>query len=142
MLSAGLTVVCLGGGGIAVVAAGIRSHGVEEVIDKDLSSARLAADLGATALVILTDVDGVYRDFGSASARLIRSGGVTALRELNLPAGSMGPKVEALCRFVESGGTFAACGALDQAEQVLSGAAGTRVLAGAAPIRFVQASRS
>lgn len=140
LLAAGLTVVCLGGGGIPVVTARGDSHGVDGVIDKDLSSAMLATALGATGLVILTDVDGVYRDFGSAAARLIRSGGVTAMRELDLPSGSMGPKVEALCRFVDGGGRVAACGALDQADQVLSGHAGTRVLAGAHPIRYERAA--
>lgn len=134
LLCAGLVVVCLGGGGIPVVRDGETSQGVEAVIDKDLASALLAQDLGAHGLIILTDVDGVYADFGLPSARRIQSGGVAHMRRLTLPAGSMGPKVEALCRFVEGGGQFAACGALDQPGDILRGAGGTRVLPDPAPL--------
>ena len=129
LVDAGLTVVCAGGGGIPVVetAAGLR--GVEAVIDKDLTSALLATELHADALLLLTDVDGVYERFGTPAARPIRSASPSGLRQLGLPKGSMGPKVEALCRFVERGGRFAAIGNLADVSDILDGTAGTRCVA-------------
>lgn len=122
----GVTVTCVGGGGIPVVPDGFGGlRGVEAVIDKDLAAALLATELRADALVLLTDVDGVYADWGTAEARLIRETTPGALRALDLPAGSMGPKVEAVCRFVEAGGRLAAIGALGDAASILTGGAGT-----------------
>lgn len=122
----GVTVTCAGGGGIPVVPDGLGGlRGVEAVIDKDLAAALLATELRADALVLLTDVDGVYADWGTAEARPIRETTPGALRALDLPAGSMGPKVEAVCRFVEAGGRLAAIGALGDAASILTGGAGT-----------------
>lgn len=127
----GVTVTCSGGGGIPVVpdlAGGLR--GVEGVIDKDLAAALLATSLRADGLVLLTDVDAVYADWGTARQRAIRDTTVAELRSMTLPDGSMGPKVEAVCRFIEAGGRMAAIGALDQAAAVADGAAGTVLWAG------------
>lgn len=122
----GVTVTCVGGGGIPVVPDGHGGlRGVEAVIDKDLAAALLATELRADALLLLTDVDGVYTDWGTAAARRIRQTSPQALRALDLPAGSMGPKVEAVCRFVEAGGHVAGIGALGDAAAILTGGAGT-----------------
>jgi carbamate kinase len=124
----GVVVICAGGGGIPVVAApagGLR--GVEAVIDKDLAAALLATSLRADALLLLTDVDAVYRDWGRPTQVAISTTTPEDLRRLDLPAGSMGPKVEAVSRFVEAGGTLAGIGALDAAVDILAGRAGTIV---------------
>ncbi|HVT76660.1 MAG TPA: carbamate kinase [Acidimicrobiales bacterium] len=126
-----VTVVCAGGGGIPVVPSfdgGL--VGVEGVIDKDLSAALLATALGADALVLLTDVDAVYAGYGTPQARPLHTATVAELRALRLPAGSMGPKVEAVCRFVEAGGRYGAIGNLDDAVAVCRGQSGTVVSCG------------
>jgi carbamate kinase len=104
-----------------------RLRGVEAVVDKDRTSALLAAAVKADALILLTDVAGVEDGYGTAEARTIRRSSVAELRRLNLPTGSMGPKVEAICEFVERTGRFAAIGALTDAEAILKGKAGTFV---------------
>ena len=122
-------VVCVGGGGIPVVRdADGRLRGVEAVIDKDLGSALLARQLAADALLILTDVDGIEADFGMPGATLIRKTTVAELRARSFPAGSMGPKVEAACRFVESTGSPAMIGRLDDGVELLLGTRGTTVI--------------
>jgi carbamate kinase len=103
--------------------------GVEAVIDKDQSAALLATQLGADALLLLTDVDGVYEDWGTPAQRPIRMTTPAALRSIDAPAGSMGPKIDAICRFVERGGTLGAIGSLDEASEILAGSAGTIVRA-------------
>ena len=128
LVEAGVVVTCGGGGGIPVVPAAAGGFtGVEAVIDKDLFSALLATSLGADALLLLTDVDAVYRGWGTSEAEPVAAIDVDDLRRLALPAGSMGPKAEAACRFVEAGGTVAAIGALDAAASLLDGSAGTQV---------------
>lgn len=130
LVDQGVTVICSGGGGIPVTADGAGGlRGVEAVIDKDLAAALLARGLGADALLLLTDVDGVYQGFGTESARLLRRLTVDQVRAMDLPAGSMGPKVDACCRFVEQSGGVAAIGALADAEAVLGGEAGTTITA-------------
>ena len=124
---------CVGGGGIPVVpcvAGGVT--GVEAVIDKDLAAALLATELGADALLLLTDVDAVYRDWGTPEQAPIRNASASELRALGAPAGSMGPKVEAVARFVQATGGFGAIGALDDVRAVLDGSAGTSVTNGPA----------
>ncbi|MGH9275462.1 MAG: carbamate kinase [Acidimicrobiales bacterium] len=124
----GVTVTCAGGGGIPVVPDGRGGlRGVEAVVDKDLSASLLARELNADALLLLTDVDGVYEGWGTAHPELIRETHPRGLRGVDVPDGSMGPKVEAVCRFVESGGAIGAIGALSQATEVLNGRAGTVV---------------
>jgi carbamate kinase len=124
----GVLVVCAGGGGIPVVVRGSgRIEGVEAVIDKDLAAALLAARVDAEALLMLTDVPNVVADRGEPEARALDLVSPAELREMPFPAGSMGPKVEAACRFVEKTGGVAAIGALEDAAAMLEGRAGTRV---------------
>jgi carbamate kinase len=128
LLQAGALVVCAGGGGIPVVAdASGALSGVEAVVDKDLTAALLAGAVDADALLLLTDVDAVIDGFGTPDARPIRHATPQQLRSRSFPAGSMGPKVEAACRFVEASGRMAAIGRLDAAEALLAGTAGTIV---------------
>jgi carbamate kinase len=134
LVEEGVLVVCAGGGGIPTVldAEGVL-HGVEAVIDKDLASALLAEHLEADLLIIATDVDGVYVDHGTPAA--MRLGRITPeeLSALEFPAGSMGPKVEAACRFVTRTGGEAVIGSLVDIEKIAAGVAGTRVVS--APVR-------
>jgi carbamate kinase len=128
LVERGVIVVCAGGGGIPVARrADGALVGVEAVIDKDRASARLAAELGADALLMLTDVEAVYRGWGTDAAEPIGRLAPAEARALDLPAGSMGPKVEAAARFVEGGGRLAGIGALADARRILAGEAGTRV---------------
>ncbi len=119
-------VVCAGGGGIPVVVGGDGAlRGVEAVVDKDRSAALLAEGVVADGLLLLTDAAGVYDDFGTKHPRLIRSATPGQLKARTFDRGSMGPKVEAACRFVERTGGWAAIGALEEAAAIVSGAAGT-----------------
>lgn len=129
LLAAGTTVIAAGGGGVPVTIDDGRLVGVEAVVDKDLTSSLLARDLGADGLVLLTDVDGVHDDHGGPAQRTRRVATVDELRAMALPEGSMGPKAEAACRFVEAGGAFAVIGALEDAVAVVEGHAGTRITA-------------
>lgn len=131
LANSGAVVICAGGGGVPV----IRNEkgqlqGAEAVIDKDLTAAVLAEDLEADALIILTDVDGVYEGYGTAQARMVKRATPMRLREMGLPAGSMGPKVEAACRFVELTGDMAAIGRLEDALDIIAGHSGTIVAPG------------
>ncbi|NUT41149.1 MAG: carbamate kinase [Thermoactinospora sp.] len=122
----GVTVVCAGGGGVPVIRdENGRLSGVEAVIDKDLTGSMLAEVLECDAFLILTDVPRVMRDFGTPSQTEIGHTTPHELRSIDFPAGSMGPKVEAVCRFVETTGDMAAIGKLDQAMDILEGEAGT-----------------
>lgn len=125
----GIVVTCLGGGGIPVIEDAEGLRGVEAVVDKDLAAALLATALHADALLLLTDVDAVYRGWGTQHPVPIRRAAADELRALDAPAGSMGPKVEAICRFAEHGGHVAAIGALEDATEILQGRAGTSVFA-------------
>jgi carbamate kinase len=138
LLDAGFLLVCAGGGGIPVVDDGNGGQrGVEAVIDKDLCSALLADRLGAAVLALVTDVEGVFTDFGSPAQRRLSTATPEGLRSLEFPAGSMAPKVEAACRFVEGGpGRRAAIGSLDDIGRVLDGLAGTQVVARGAPLDY------
>lgn len=129
LADAGAIVVCVGGGGIPVVVDGDALRGVEAVVDKDLAAALLAEQAGACRLLLLTDVAGVEREHGTPHARVIDRVTPAELRALKLPAGSMGPKAEAACRFVERTGGVAVIAALDRAADALEGRAGTRVVA-------------
>ena len=130
LLEAGVVVVTAGGGGIPVVvdaAGGIR--GVEGVVDKDRTAALLAEALGADALLLLTDVRGVYLDWPEPAERLVREAPPTIESELTLDPGSMGPKLEAACEFARRTGAASMIGSLDEARRVLQGLAGTRIRA-------------
>jgi carbamate kinase len=130
LVDAGVVVVCAGGGGIPVVRNRDALEGVEAVIDKDLTAALLAEGLGADLLVLLTDVPFVERGWRTAAARPIEAATPDELRALRFAAGSMGPKVEAACRFVERTGGRAAIGALGRLSAVAAGGSGTQVVAG------------
>ena len=130
LLRAGVIVVCAGGGGIPVAATAGGLHGVEAVIDKDAASALLAESIAADVLLLLTDVAAVWTRWPMAAGHPIRHATPAALRAMTFAAGSMGPKVEAACRFVERTGRIAAIGAIEDAEAVLAGEAGTVVQPG------------
>lgn len=126
----GVLVVCGGGGGIPVLRdARGRHHGAAAVVDKDRSAELLAAALGADGLLLLTDVPAVFADW-PARTRAIRRASPRALRELRFEPGSMGPKVDAACRFATGGGGVAWIGAVSDAARILRGESGTRVVAG------------
>lgn len=126
LVDAGAIVVCAGGGGIPVTMNGSGAlRGVEAVIDKDLASALLARCLDADLLLLLTDVEAVIRHWGTPRAEPIARTTPSELRELRFATGSMGPKVEAACRFVEATGAAAAIGALEDAARIVAGEAGT-----------------
>jgi carbamate kinase len=128
LVANGAIVICAGGGGAPVLEdRDGHLHGVEAVVDKDLSTALLARDLGADALVILTDVANVETGYGTDAARAIGRTTPAVLRALKFPAGSMGPKVEAACRFVEATGKPAMIGQLDDAADLVRGTRGTVV---------------
>jgi carbamate kinase len=139
LLERGWIVICSGGGGIPTrytdepAVPGRRLEGVEAVIDKDLASALLAADLAADALVIATDVDAVYADWGTPEQRPIRHATPSELAAAEFAEGSMGPKVRAACSFVEQTGGTAAIGSSEDIEALLHGDAGTTVALAAAP---------
>jgi carbamate kinase len=108
LLDSGMIVIAAGGGGVPVVRKNRRLEGVEAVIDKDLASERLANDIGADTLLILTDVDGVYVNYGRSSQRLLDEIGMAELRKYDsqghFQPGSMKPKIMAAIRFIEHGG--------------------------------------
>jgi carbamate kinase len=130
LVSSGAVVVCAGGGGIPVIRDGPCLRGVEAVIDKDLTAALLAENLDAERLVMLTDVPYVEREWGSQRAEPIEFATTAELRRLTFATGSMGPKVEAACRFAERTGGEAVIGALADLAAVARGEAGTRIAGG------------
>jgi carbamate kinase len=128
LLELGTVVVCAGGGGIPTVYDDQgHLHGIEAVIDKDLASGLLAQQLEADLLVIATDVDGVYADWGTPEQRRLDRVSPDELEPMTLPAGSMGPKVRAACRFVRQTGHEAVIGSLAGIEALVAGTGGTRV---------------
>jgi carbamate kinase len=133
IVEAGHVVVTAGGGGVPVVEVGDELVGVEAVVDKDLTAARLALLVEADQLVVLTEVERVQVGFGTPQARSLTHLSVTEARELlaagEFPEGSMGPKVRACVEFVEGGGRRAVIGALTQARDVVLGDGGTVVTA-------------
>lgn len=128
LLDSGRTVICAGGGGVPVVRDQDGDlRGVDAVVDKDLTTALLAIHLQADALLLLTDVANVQRGYGTPNTRAIGKTTVAALRGMDFAAGSMGPKVEGACRFVEATGKRAAIGKLADAARLLEGETGTIV---------------
>jgi len=133
LVDAGFIVVANGGGGIPVVREIDGSlRGVEAVIDKDLGAALLARSVGADVLVIATDVSQAVLRFGTPEAEPLGTVTVEELRayaaEGHFASGSMGPKVDAACRFVEQGGTRSVITSLDQIADAVAGRAGTVVV--------------
>ena len=131
LVESGVLVVCVGGGGIPVQLddQGLL-RGVEAVIDKDLAAALLACSLDAEGLLLLTDVPAVEAGWGTPDARPLDEVTSAALRAIDFEPGSMGPKVEAACRFAEATGAPAGIGALADAAAILRGERGTRVRPG------------
>ena len=128
LLDQNVIVICTGGGGIPVLRGKDGSlTGVEAVIDKDAASALLATELGADALLLLTDVPAVMRGFGTPEQAEIAQITPEDALKLDLPAGSMQPKVAAAAQFAASGG-MAGIGRLDSALAILDGKAGTRIV--------------
>jgi carbamate kinase len=130
LLEHGTIVICAGGGGIPTMyepGADRKLVGVEAVIDKDLCSELLARELEADLFVMLTDADAVYVDWGKPAQRPIRRTSAAALAGMPFAAGSMGPKVEAACRFATATGKAAAIGALPDLSRIIAGEAGTTV---------------
>ncbi|SEA21657.1 carbamate kinase [Variovorax sp. YR216] len=135
-------VIAAGGGGIpAAYEPG--SHqpgthrklaGIECVIDKDLATELLARELKADLYVMLTDADAVYVDWGKPTQRAVRRATPDALSAMTFAAGSMGPKVDAACRFAKATGKTAAIGALGDLERIIAGEAGTTVSSAASGI--------
>lgn len=125
-------VIAAGGGGIPTMyepGAQRKLVGIECVIDKDFASELLARELDADLFVMLTDTDAVYVDWGKPSQKAIRRGSPAAFGAMPFAAGSMGPKVQAACRFASSTGKRAAIGALADLAQIIAGEAGTTVSA-------------
>lgn len=132
LLAAGFVTVAAGGGGIPVArAANGTEGGVEAVLDKDLTAALLATEIGAEVLVIATDVPYAMVDFGTARERPIERTTPEELRAYaadgQFAGGSMGPKAEAAARFVEAGGRRAVITSLERISDAVEGGAGTIV---------------
>ena len=132
LLDHGVVVICAGGGGVPTMFSPDAEGslvGVEAVIDKDLASELLAREVDADLLVLATDVDGVYADWGTTQQRRLGEVTPTQLRAEQFAAGSMGPKVDAAARFVEATGKRAAVGSLAEIEEIVAGRAGTQIVA-------------
>jgi len=129
LLARGTLVIAAGGGGIPVVPkpGGGGLQGVEAVIDKDLCSALIATELQADCLIIATDVDAVYLDWGLPTQRAVGQTTPQALAAHAFAAGSMAPKVQAACGFVRASGRRAAIGALGDIVALLAGHRGTQI---------------
>jgi carbamate kinase len=139
LLEHNTVVIAAGGGGIPTMyepGAKRKLVGVECVIDKDLATELLARELRADLLVILTDADAVYVDWGKPTQKAIRRAGPGAISAFPFPAGSMGPKVEAACRFVQATGKDAAIGALADLGKIMAGEAGTTVTSKEKAVRY------
>ena len=132
LIDSGFIVICCGGGGIPVVRNGRAFNGVDAVIDKDLVSALLATEIGADLLVIATDVDGVLADFNSPNQRFISKMNVNEAEDFlssnKTGKGSMGPKVEAALKFVQSGGKRAVITSIEAISDSVQGKAGTQII--------------
>lgn len=127
LLADGNVVICAGGGGTPVVEENGSYQGMEAVVDKDLAASVLAQSLQAEALLILTEADAVYLDWGTPKARALRTATVDDIRPLAVPDGAMGPKAEAAIQFVEMTGHPAYIGALRDAPAILRGEKGTLI---------------
>ncbi len=132
LLKSGFIVICCGGGGIPVVRNGRAFNGVDAVIDKDLASALLAAEIGADILVIATDVDGVLADFNTPKQRLIPQmqvdEAIDFLHNDKGGKGSMRPKVEAAMQFIQGGGKRAMITSIEAICESVKGTAGTQII--------------
>ncbi len=143
LVQAGAVVICAGGGGIPMTANSKNEiRGVEAVIETDLVAALIAQKVEADALLLLTDVDAAYRDWDTPNARPIRETMPSELRRHVFTPWSMGPKVEAACRFVDAGGKLAGIGRIDDAGMILHGLKGTIVRETGVTLDFVRRPRT
>jgi len=129
LIAQGHLIICTGGGGIPVTWDGQCLTGIEAVIDKDMSAAYLAKQIKADALLILTDADAVYLDWGKPTQHPLRVTSPDELAGVKFDAGSMGPKVEASCEFVKATGGMVGIGSLEDGLAILKGEAGTNIIA-------------
>ncbi|MBD9427199.1 carbamate kinase [Pseudomonas sp. PDM15] len=136
LLEKGSVVICAGGGGIPTMYDNGKLKGVEAVIDKDLCSALLAEQLDSDLLVIATDVDATYIDWGKPTQKAIAEAHPDELERLGFAAGSMGPKVQAACEFARNTGKVAVIGSLADIEAIVKGTAGTRVSTSATSTQY------
>ena len=124
-------VICCGGGGIPVVRKERKFSGVEAVIDKDLASSVLAREINADIFVVASDVEGAAIDWGKPDQRILRKVAVSEIKEYveagHFPAGSMGPKVDAVIEFVESSGSRGIICGLNDIQKAVEGVAGTEI---------------
>ena len=124
-------VICCGGGGIPVVRKERKFSGVEAVIDKDLASSVLAREINADVFIVASDVEGASVDWGKPEQRFLRKVAVSEIKEYveagHFPAGSMGPKVDAVIEFVESTGNRGIICNLDDIQKAVEGVAGTEI---------------
>lgn len=128
LVDAGVIVICAGGGGIPVLRdENDKLSGIEAVIDKDRAAGLLAELLQADAILMLTDVDAVYENWGTSEQRAVRSATPDQLDAGGFAAGSMGPKVEVACKFAAQPGRIAGIGRMEDARKMLTGEAGTIV---------------
>jgi carbamate kinase len=127
LLEHGTIVICAGGGGIPTIYNEDGDlEGVEVVIDKDRASALLAFELEADLLIMATDTDGVYLNWGTSEAKRINRVTPDEIEKYSFEEGSMGPKVEAACEFVRRSGQRAVIGSLSDIEAMKEGTAGTQ----------------
>ena len=127
LLEHGTIVICAGGGGIPTIYNEDGDlEGVEVVIDKDRASALLAFELEADLLIMATDTDGVYLNWGTSEAKRISRVTPDEIEKYSFEEGSMGPKVEAACEFVRRSGQRAVIGSLSDIEAMKEGTAGTQ----------------
>jgi carbamate kinase len=133
LVDKGIIVVACGGGGIPVVRSGVGLSGVEAVIDKDLAAERLASSTGANQLAIMTDVQGIFLNYGKEDQQMLskvrRQDLAKYAQQGHFASGSMGPKVEAVLRFLSNGGDSAVVAYLGSLKDAVEGHSGTQVSA-------------
>jgi carbamate kinase len=125
-------VICCGGGGIPVVRKERQFRGVEAVIDKDLASSVLAQKIKADIFVIASDVEGAAINWGKADQKILRKVPLAEMEKYvqqgQFPAGSMGPKVDALIQFFNATGNRGVICQLSDIEKAIAGEAGTEIV--------------
>ncbi|MGP6220729.1 carbamate kinase [Caldiplasma sukawensis] len=132
LLLSGYLPICTGGGGIPVIKRTDRIESIDAVIDKDLASAVLATQIEADVLAILTDVNGVFLNYGKEDQKMLSKVKVDEIDEYiergEFSKGSMLPKVQAAVKFVRNGGKKAVIGSLENADKVINGEDGTLII--------------
>ena len=128
-MDSGTIVICCGGGGIPVVVDKEEGGyiGVEAVIDKDFCACELAKELNADGLIILTEGGGIIPNYGKPEAKEMFTASPKDIRNYDFPAGSMKPKVLALCDFVEQTSGWAKVGDLQDFAEILDDKKGTKI---------------